>query len=110
MELTFGEMLMVGLKRQCLTYQDVADAIGVTKQAVHYYASGRRIPSSISVVECISEMMQLDSKDAEEFIEKYKVLRKTRMQLTGNPKQKFKLQCEYIKELEARIKELEERE
>ena len=37
MELTFGEMLLVGLKRQGLRYQDAAKALRVTKQAIQTY-------------------------------------------------------------------------
>ena len=110
MELTFGEMLLVGLKRQGLKYKDVANAVGVSKQAIQYYIDGRNAPRAEETVQCISEVIGLDSQDAEVFLEKYKDIREFRFRQLKTLRTKYKYQEERIKELEARIKELEGRE
>ena len=110
MELTFGEMLLVGLKRQGLRYQDAAKALRVTKQAIQTYICGTHIPRSEEVVKCMAELICLDSQDTQKFLEKYKVLREARYARLSTLKTRMKCQEERIKELEARVKELEGRE
>lgn len=110
MELTFGEMLLVGLKRQGLTYQNAADAIGVTKQNIQLYVTGRAVPNSEVKVKRLSEIMQLDANDTTVFLEKYRVHCATRPVRRGCLRTQLREQQKYIAELESRIKELEERE
>lgn len=110
MELTFGEMLLVGLKRQGLRYQDAAKALRVTKQAIQTYICGTHVPRSEEVVKCMAELICLDSQDTQKFLEKYKALREARYARLSTLKTRMKYQEERIKELEARVKELEGRE
>ena len=109
MELTFGEMLLIGLKRQGLTYQDVADAIGVTKQSISLYVTGEGVPNSVTTVKRLSEVMQLDVNDTTDLLGKYKAFCTARPVRSAYLRAQLMAQQKYIAELESRVKELEEK-
>ena len=110
MELTFGEMLLIGLKRQGLKYQDAAEALGVTKQTIQTYVAGISVPNSETKVKGLSEIMQLDANDTEVFWEKYQAFCKARPVRHVGLRAQLRAQKKYIAQLEDRIKELEGRE
>lgn len=78
MELTFGEMLLVGLKRQDLKYKDVAEALGVNERSIQCYVDGIMAPNSETKIKQLSEIMRLDANDTKIFWEKYQAFCKTR--------------------------------
>ena len=109
MELTFGEMLLIGLKRQGLRYQDAAEALGVTKQSIQGYVAGITVPNSETKIKRLSEIMRLDANDTEVFGEKYQAFCKARPVRHAGLRTQLRAQKKYIAQLEDRIKELEGR-
>ena len=110
MELTFGEMLLIGLKRQGLRYQDAAKVLGVSKQTIQTYIAGISVPNSETKVKSLSKIMQLDANDTEVFWEKYQAFCKARPVRHVGLRAQLRAQKKYIAKLEDRIKELEDRE
>ncbi len=47
---TFGERLQSFRKMNCLTCQELADKVGVTKQFISYLETGKRQPSDDMVI------------------------------------------------------------
>ena len=72
MELTFGEMLHIQLRRNKMTCVELANKLGISRQMAAYYTLDTAIPYDASRVKELAKAVDMEGADADELMEVYK--------------------------------------
>lgn len=110
MELTFGEMLHIYMRRNKIRCDNIAKRVGVSRQMIVYYAGDYSLPDEEAKVKALAGVTEMTDVDAEEFLELYRRSREKKKVPVGMSKKKMWDLCvaqdEHIKQLENKIKRL----
>ena len=109
MELSFEEMLFVGLRRQGITFDEIGSLIGVTKATISLYTTEQSVPRNIDIVKTMAKAINFSDNDTQEFLKLYEKRRSkyAKTKPCKSLREQIAVQGKYIQELEDRIAELE---
>ena len=72
MELTFGEMLHIQLRRNKMTCVELANKLGISRQMAAYYTLDTAIPYDATRVKELAKAVDMEGADADELMDAYK--------------------------------------